>query len=60
MMQMLCQLVNNEILSKKDHGIFHSNDNWLNNAQKPYLIPKDTTNAMNELFLLTRKINNRE
>ena len=34
--------------------------NWLTNAQRPYLIPKDTYNAMDELLLLTRRMNNGE
>lgn len=62
MMQMICQLVNNEIISKKkskqDLDTSQSHQNWLNNAQKPYLIPKDTNNAMDELLLFTRRMNN--
>ncbi|CAF4628941.1 unnamed protein product [Rotaria sp. Silwood1] len=73
MMQTICQLVNNEIISNKKYeekfslkkihqdethidGI-ESHQNWLNNAQRQYLIPKDINNAMNELLMLTRRIN---
>jgi hypothetical protein len=65
MMQTLCQLVNNEIISNKksncnqtDFQIPESHQNWLTNAQRPYLIPKDTNNAMDELLLFTRRMNN--
>ncbi len=67
MMQTLCQLVNNEIISNKifkqkqmDCEMNESRDNWLNNAQRPYLIAKDTSNAMDELLLFTRRMNNGE
>ncbi|CAF5152436.1 unnamed protein product, partial [Rotaria sp. Silwood1] len=76
MMQTICQLVNNEIISNKKYeekfslkkihqdethidGI-ESHQNWLNNAQRQYLIPKDINNAMNELLMLTRRINGGE
>jgi hypothetical protein len=57
MMQTMCQLVNNEILSNKK---FNQNQNWLNNTQRPYVIPKDTNNAMDELLMFTRTMNNGE
>ncbi len=61
MMQTVCQLINNEIISnRKFNGDFESRSNWLNNAQRPYLIAKDTTNAMDELLLFTRRMNNGE
>jgi hypothetical protein len=53
MMQTMCQLVNNEILSNRKF-----NQNWLTNAQRPYLIPKDPNNAMDELLMFTRTMNN--
>lgn len=76
MMQTICQLINTEIVSSKKYDnkyllktshrddtnfeVSRSNENWLTNAQRPYLIPKDTDNAMNELLLLTRRMGNRK
>ena len=64
MMQTICQLVNNEMVSNRkgyrdqtDFDRSGSYQNWLNNAQRPYLIEKDTTNAMNELLNFTRRMN---
>ncbi|CAF1017836.1 unnamed protein product [Rotaria sordida] len=74
MMQTICQLVNSEIISNKkceekfslknihqdqtDLDRIESHQNWLNNAQRPYIIPKDANNIINELLLLTRCMNN--
>ncbi len=65
MMQTICQLVNNELISNRkvyrdqmDFDRTGSYQNWLNNAQRPYLIEKDTTNAMDELLYFTRRMNN--
>ncbi|CAF2947726.1 unnamed protein product [Rotaria sp. Silwood2] len=76
MMQTICQLVNSEIISNKkceekfplkklhrsqtDFDGIESHQNWLNNAQRSYLIPKDTNNAMNDLLMLTRRMNDGE
>ncbi len=67
MMQTICQVVNNEMISNRkpyqDQTDFDrpgSHQNWLNNAQRPYLIEKDTTNAMDELLIFTRRMNNGE
>ena len=64
MMQTICQVVNNDMLSNRrppaDLHISQSNPNWLTNAQKPYLVEKDTDNTMNELLTFTRRINNGE
>jgi hypothetical protein len=66
MMQTICQVVNNEMISNRKGQIdfdlprssSSSHQNWLTNAQKPYLIEKDTTNAMDELLIFTRRMNN--
>lgn len=64
MMQTICQVVNNDMLSNRrpqtDLYASQSNQNWLTNAQRPYLVEKDTDNAMNELLTFTRRINNGE
>ena len=67
MMQTICQAVNNEMISNRrpprdeiDFNVSQSNQNWLTNAQRPYLVEKDTDNAMHELLTFTRRMNNGE
>lgn len=64
MMQTICQVVNNDMLCNRrppaDLHISQSNPNWLTNAQRPYLVEKDTDNTMHELLTFTRRVNNGE
>ncbi|CAF1236696.1 unnamed protein product [Adineta steineri] len=69
MMQTICQLINNEIIPNKkcqaytsrnnrDQTDLESHQNWLNNVQRPYILSKDKTNAMDQLLMLAHRMNN--
>ena len=41
-----------------DFEIAEHRPHWLGNDQRSYVLPKDTSNAMNELLMFSRRMNN--
>ncbi len=41
-----------------DVEIAEPRHNWSGNTQRSYMIPKDTSNAMDELLMFARRMNN--
>ncbi|UJR10099.1 hypothetical protein I4U23_014321 [Adineta vaga] len=65
MMQTICQLINHEIISNRKSCSSHhernqsddqARQNWVNNVQKSYVIPKEMNNGMEDLLMIARQM----